>query len=276
MGPREFQALPSGAADHRITYGQDPNHFGDLRLPAGDGPYPLAILIHGGCFTARFADLRDMAPMAEALKARGIATWNVEYRRLGQAGAGWPGTYLDIARAVDHVRTLAPKYTLDLKRVIIVGHSAGGHLALWAAARSRLERASALFEESPLTLRGVVDLAGPPDMETYAKLAKGACGPDVVESLLGGSAATVPERYAQVSAQRLLPLRIPQVLVWGQRDDIHPIALRDEYVAAATRSGDTVKQLTFPQLGHFEIASPFAPSWPDVESEIRALLSVKK
>lgn len=110
----------------------------ELRVPSGPGPHPVAVLIHGGCFKAAYATLRDLAPMADALKATGIATWNIEYRWLGEPGGGWPGTYLDVGRAVDHLRALAGQHPLDLGRVVVVGHSAGGHLATWAAARARV------------------------------------------------------------------------------------------------------------------------------------------
>jgi acetyl esterase/lipase len=148
----------------RVEYGPDPNQFGELRIPAGRGPHPVVVLIHGGCFKAAYASLRDLAPMGDALKAQGIATWNVEYRRLGQPGGGWPGTHQDVGRAVDQLRALAETYRLDLNRVVIVGHSAGGHLAMWAASRSRIPTSSALYANDPLKVRGVVDLAGPVDL----------------------------------------------------------------------------------------------------------------
>jgi acetyl esterase/lipase len=130
MAPQDLQALPSHPADQRISYGQDSSEYGELRVPAGAGPHPLVVLIHGGCFKAAYATLRDLAPMADALKSDGIASWNVEYRRLGQPGGGWPGTYLDVGRAVDHLRAIAGAHHLDLGRVVLVGHSAGGHLAM--------------------------------------------------------------------------------------------------------------------------------------------------
>jgi acetyl esterase/lipase len=96
MTVAQFQAIPSNPADHRFSYGTDANQFGELRLPSGAGQYPVAILIHGGCWKAEYATLRDLAPMADRLKEKSIATWNIEYRRLAQAGGGWPGTYLDV------------------------------------------------------------------------------------------------------------------------------------------------------------------------------------
>jgi acetyl esterase/lipase len=109
MTVAQFQSLPSNPADHRFSYGADANQFGDLRLPSGAGPHPVAILIHGGCFKAEYATLRDLAPMADRLKAKGIATWNIEYRRLAQTGGGWPGTYLDVGTAVDSLRSIAAR-----------------------------------------------------------------------------------------------------------------------------------------------------------------------
>jgi len=275
MSPREFQAIPSKPADKRIHYGEDAEQFGDLRVPEGEGSHPVAILIHGGCFTARYADLRDMAPIADELKAKGVASWSIEYRRLGQAGGGWPGTYLDVGHAIDHLRKIASTHKLDLKRLIIIGHSAGGHLTMWAAARGRLRKESPLYVTDPLLVSGIVNLAGPPDMDAYFQIAKGACGPDVVESLLGGKPSEVPARYADVSAGAMTPLRVPQVLVWGERDDIHPIILGETYLEAARQGGDEVKLLRFAEAGHFEIASPFFTGWKSIEKEVLSMLEIR-
>jgi acetyl esterase/lipase len=201
-----LNTLPASSPDHRLFYGGEASQFGDLRLPRGSGPYPVAILIHGGCFKAAYASNRDLAAMADALRNDGIATWNIEYRRLGEAGAGWPGTYLDVARAVDHVRVLAAPYMLDLRRVVLVGHSAGGHFAMWAAARSRLPADSQLRTPDPLSIRGAVNLAGPVDMTANIAGYEGLCRDKVITGLLGGSPAEVPQRYAQTSPIHLLPL----------------------------------------------------------------------
>ena len=232
----------------------------------------MAVLIHGGCFKAAYATRKDLAPMADALKERGIASWNIEYRRIGQPGGGWPGTYLDVGRAVDHLRTLATSNALDLSRVVIVGHSAGGHLAMWAAARARVPKNSSLFMADPLPVRGVVNLAGPVDLTANIAGYEALCRDTVITTLLGGSPTTMPERHAHASPIKLLPLGIPQVLVIGEHEDFVPRAVAETYAKAAAEAGDSLRLIVIPRAGHFEIASPLASPWPKVESAIRALL----
>jgi acetyl esterase/lipase len=249
------------------------NQIGELRVPSSGGPHPVVILIHGGCWTAEFSTIGVMGPMADALKAKGIATWNIEYRRLPQAGSGWPGTYLDVGRGVDYLRTIAVENHLDLTRVVVVGHSAGGHLAMWVAARSRLPKVSPVYLSDPLPIRGVIDLAGTADMEAFIPLEQHGCAGAVVEQMLGGKPDEVADHYAQASAIKMLPLGVPQILVWGQRDDIAPISLGETYTQTAKHSGDHARLVTLPEGGHFEIASPFSATWPAVENEILSLLA---
>lgn len=273
MGPLQFQAIPSGAADHRIAYGTDPSQFGDLRIPTGAGPHPVVILVHGGCWKERYATLRDLAPMAEAMKSSGLATWNIEYRRLPQPGSGWPGTYADVASAADFLRVIAAQHRLDIQRVVVVGHSAGGHLALWAAARSRLRPGSPLATKTAIALKGVVSLAGVGDIEAFIPAQLAGCrDPAVVEALLGGSPAEVPERYADASAIKSLPLGVPQALIWGQRDAMTPLRFGEDYESAARKAGDDVTLTVVPSLGHFEIADPSSAAWPIVRDTVRRLL----
>jgi acetyl esterase/lipase len=267
----ELLALPHGAPDHRLAYGEDSSHYGELRLPSGAGPHPVVVLFHGGCWR-EFSSAASIAPMADALTADGIATWSVEYRRLHQAGGGWPGTYLDAGRAVDHLRALAPRHGLDLSRVVVAGHSAGGHLAMWVAARSRLPTTSAIYRPDPLPIRGVVNLSGTPDMAGELPSIPAGCGENVVQSMMGGTPQSVPERYAQASAITMLPLGVPQALIWGARDDQVPLALAERYTRAARQAGDRVRLVVDSTAGHFETASPRAAVWPAIRSAIRSLL----
>jgi acetyl esterase/lipase len=272
MTPQDLDALPHRAPDRRIAYGNSRQQYGELRVPAGPGPHPMAIIIHGGCFKAAYATADYAAPIGDALKDQGIASWNIEYRRLGDPGGGWPGTYRDVGRAVDYLRTLAKPYNLDLARVVVVGHSAGGHLAMWAAGRSRVPKQSALYTADPLPIRGAVDLAGPLDLSAHIAEYEGLCRDSVITSLMGGTPATRPERYAQASPIKLLPYGLPQVLVLGTYEDFVPMPLMRAYADAARRAGDSVRVVHVRGAGHFEIASPRSYAWPPVLRAIRALL----
>ncbi|MBB5716956.1 alpha/beta hydrolase [Sphingomonas aerophila] len=194
MTPRDFKATPSLPADAASSYGADANQYGELRLPTSPGPHPVVVLVHGGCFRAAYATVRDLAPIGDALKQQGIATWSIEYRRLGQPGGGWPGTYLDVATAVDHLRTLARRYRLDLRRVVFVGHSAGGHLALWAAARARVPAESAIAARRPLRPLGAIDLAGPFDLRENIANYYRECRDPVITQVMGGTPEQVGTR----------------------------------------------------------------------------------
>jgi acetyl esterase/lipase len=193
----EISNLPAPPADRRISYGSDPLNFGDLRLPRGPGPHPEAVVVHGGCWRSE-NDLRHASHLSAALTRAGVATWTIEYRRVGDEGGGWPGTFQDVARGADYVRALARRFPLDLSRVILVGHSAGGQLALWLAARRNLPRRSPLFSADPIRVRGVVSLAGVTDLRGFGV---GAAYGSVAGTASGrlfscGSPITLRESYS--------------------------------------------------------------------------------
>lgn len=261
--------MPSPEADKRIWYGSDPLQFGDLRLPEGEGPFPVAVLVHGGCWLSQY-DLEHLGPLAQAFTDQGIATWTLEYRRVGNEGGGWPGTFLDAADGTDYVTVLSQQYPLDLERVIAIGHSAGGHLALWLAGRSRLGAESPLYRPRPLALKGVLALAAAADLELVFE--RQSCD-QVVEKLLGGSPEEVPDRYAQGSPRNLLPFGIPQILLTGVHDQSwKPVA--DSYYQAAAASGDPVEKIDAPEAAHFEIIVPDTSSWPLVRRSAMRLLGM--
>ena len=271
LSPFDVNKLPSKPADARIAYGKDPLQFGDLRLPKGNGPFPLVVIVHGGCWLS-IANLDNTAPMADALRDAGVATWNVEYRPVDKPGGGWPGTFEDIASAVDYVRVLAEKQPIDLGRVVVTGHSAGAHLTLWTAARSRLKSDSPLRRDAPLPIVAAVALGGPGDLRDFDTYAEKICGP-ALERLRGGTPAAVPDRWAQASPAELLPLGVRQILIVGDHDSVMPAASRDAYAAKARAAGDTVEVKVVPGA-HFEVIAPNAEAFVTVKNEILDLLGV--
>jgi acetyl esterase/lipase len=261
----DYLSLPRTPADHRIPYGEDPAQFGDLYLPAGEGPHPLAVVIHGGCWSAQY-DLHPLGSMCDVLRGQGLAVWNLEYRRLGNGG-GWPTTFLDVGAGVDFLRTLADRFALDLERFVAVGHSAGGHLALWLAGRHRLPAKSLLYVADPLPAMGVVGLAAIPDLA--AGLHWNLCGTACAD-LVGGLPVEEPNRYQQASPVELLPLGIPQWHLVGSRDELVPSAYLEAHVAVA-KQHDPVRLEILSRSAHFEVVFPGADVWPSVQNAILSL-----
>ena len=254
----------------RLAYGPEPLQFGELYLPNKKGPHPVVILIHGGYWRARYG-LDLMTGLAQDLAARGIAAWNIEYRRVGDPGGGWPGTFLDVALAADYLRTTAPAYNLDLQRVISIGHSAGGHLALWLAGRPHIAQNSPLAVSiDPLALAGAISLAGVVDLELAWRL---HLSNDAVIDLLEGDFDAVPDRYIAASPAALLPLGIPQVLIHGTIDDSVPLQMSLEYLAKATAAHDAVRFIELEGVDHFALIDPQSEAWSITIDELGKLLS---
>jgi acetyl esterase/lipase len=240
---------PPPAADARLAYGREPKQFGDLRLPAGDGPFPLVVFVHGGAWEAQY-NLISAGHLCVELLGAGVATWNVEYRACGDVGGPWPGAGDDVAQAVEFTGQLLERYPLD-RRVVLAGHSAGGQLVLWAAKRARLP---------------VVALAAVSDLRESAERV-GRHG--AVARFLGGMPDEVPDRYAEASPRELLPLGVRQILVHGDADSSVPYAQSVSYVDAAAGEAELV---TLEGAGHFELIDPRAGDSPATVTAIRSLL----
>lgn len=262
----EVLELPQPVPDRRIDYGADDLNFGELRLPEGPGPFPVVMVIHGGCWLAEY-DLAYMSALADRLAADGFATWSIEFRRVGDEGGGWPGTFSDVAAAADALRGLAEEYPLNLERAAVIGHSAGGHLALWLAARPGLDPDDPLRGTEPLRFRGAVALAGITDLAAYSS--DEGCG-SAVPGLLGGDPADHPERLPRTSPVEMPASGVREVLVVGGRDPIVPLEQAERYAAA--RSGGDVEVIEIPDAGHFELIDPDKPSWAEIISAIRSVL----
>ena len=256
---------PRPQPDATIGYGGGPLEIVDLWVPEGRGPHPVALMVHGGCWQTEIADRRIMNWIAADLRGRGIAVWNIDYRGVDRAGGGYPGTFIDAAAAADALRAHAREHNLDLSRVVATGHSAGGHLALWLAARPRLPQDSPLRTADPLPIHAVVSLGGLPDLEEAARPPGSGCGTEVIARLTGG-------RFADTSVPRLAPLGIPQVLINGLQDRIIPAAYAEGYARPMRATGDDVRVRMIESTGHVELIAPETAAWAAAVAEIERAL----
>lgn len=237
-----------------LRYGGGPEQYVELTRPEGGGPHPCVVLLHGGFWRARYG-LDLMRPLAGAVVAAGLAAADVEYRRVGQAGGGYPGTLADVAAALDLLATVP-----GLGALVLVGHSAGGQLALWGAGRHRLP-AGATGARPAARPAAVVSLAGVCDL---AEAARAETGAGAVPDLLGGMPDDVPERYATASPVMLVPLGVPTLLVHGDADDRVPVEQSRRYARRAAAAGDAVELVELPGVGHREVIDPATPAWREV------------
>ena len=269
------QLAPGAATDTasiRIAYGASPEQYGELRLPTGSGPFPVAVVIHGGCFLASMGTTQYVAAFADALRSAGIATWNVEYRSVDSPSGGWPETFRDVGRAADHIRALARRYPLDTTRVVAVGHSAGGFLALWLGGRAALRPAAALYASGPLPLRAAVALGADGDLPPIGPGLMAACKVPVADRLLGTDDRTQRARRAQANPADMPPSRVRQVLIAGDQDVFETPALRDAYVARARAKGEPVEVTVLPGAKHFDVIDPKALVWPTIRDTLLAIV----
>ncbi|MEO7179050.1 MAG: alpha/beta hydrolase, partial [Allosphingosinicella sp.] len=261
---------PRPEPDATIAYGDDQLQKADLWLPAGRGPHPTVLMVHGGCWQTEIADRRIMNWIADDLRKRGIAVWNIDYRGVDRTGGGYPGTFLDAAAAADALRDHAARYKLDIRPLVAVGHSAGGHLALWLAARKAVNarpkdplipRGSPLIGANPIPIDTVISLGGLPDLELAATPPGSGCGTEVIEQLVGPPTLSSRNVYADTSVPRLAPLGIRQVLINGLQDRIIPTSYAEAYAVPMRAAGDKVKVRMIDRTGHVELIAPETAAW---------------
>ncbi len=251
MSAEDILRRPQLPPDARVAYGADPNQFLELRLPPAPGPYPILLNIHGGYWRAEY-DLAHAGHLCQALRAAGVATFNVEYRRVGNPGGGWPGTFDDIRSAYRFLRQEHSRFHVDPDRLVVMGHSAGGQLALCLAAHET-------------SLHNVISLAGVVDLRQAYAL---HLSHDAVAEFLGGNPSQVPEHYREADP---MALSIPQARQWllhGREDDTVPAEFSRNYVARKKKAGESAQLLETPQAGHFELIDPAADAFKHVRSTV--------
>ncbi len=253
---------PRPEPNNTVAYGDSALQIVDLWQPEGEGPHPTVLMVHGGCWQTEIADRRIMNWIADDLRRRGIAVWNIDYRGVDRTGGGYPGTFLDAAAAADALREHAGRYDLDISPLVAVGHSAGGHLALWLAGRPRLPEESPLRSGNPIPIDTVVSLGGLPDLEEAARPPGSGCGTGVIDKLTGGN-------FADTSVPRLAPLDVTQVLINGVQDRIIPSAYAESYAAPMRAAGDEVRVRMIGETGHVELVAPETAAWAAAVEEIR-------
>jgi len=273
MALADYMALSGPAPDATLRYGAAPSQYAELFLPAGKGPFPVAVLVHGGCWTKEFGGIAQLRNMAGALVARGIAVWNVEYRRVDEAGGGYPGTYQDMNAALDLLARTARDRPLDLERLVAVGHSAGGQLVQWLAGRPRIPASSPLYHAQAVPVRRVVSLGGLADLRRKAALLKTSCGREIVE-LAGTPSTARPDVFADTNAGDLLPSGAHTILVTGELDTISPPRVAHDFAARARAAGDAADVVILPGASHYDEVAATSASWPRVLQAIEAALAV--
>jgi acetyl esterase/lipase len=308
---RDVLTRPAPPPDHVLRYGPLPDQVADLRLPSGlgagdTGQVPmLVLLLHGGFWRAAY-DRKHLGPLAAALAAENFLVCTPEFRRTGQPGGGWPGTFDDVAAAVDRLPGLvrsALGRAAGPGQVILAGHSAGGHLALWSAGRHRLRPASPWHRSSSQTgaagssgaaaaaAAGVSGIPGIPDdpgdsgvsgarvaevvalapISDLAACQRAGLDDDAAGELLGGGPAEQPSRYAVADPARLVPLGVPVHIVHGTADERVPFAMSREFAARAQAAGDPVTLDVLAESGHFGVIDPLSADWPVVLAAFRAV-----
>jgi acetyl esterase/lipase len=255
----DLLSLTPPRADARLVYGSDRNQFLDLRIPSSkEKPFPLVINIHGGYWRAKY-NLEHAGHLCAALTAKGVATANLEYRRVGDQGGAWPGTFADIRSAYHFLKQNAQRHRVDVRRIVVMGHSAGGQLAL------------CLGGHEP-DVRRIVSLAGVVDLRRAYQL---HLSNDAVVEFLRGSPSEIPDHYREADPMELSISAAEQWLVHGTEDEVVPASFSRDYLAAKQKSPrkEDVHLLEIARAGHFDLIDPRSQAWNQVQELVLRLTS---
>ena len=270
----DYLALRGPGPSASFAYGSAPSQYAELFRPQGAGPFPVALLVHGGCWSVRFGGIEQMRHLAGVLAAGGVAVWNVEYRRADEDGGGYPGTYLDLHAALALLAAEAPRQQLDTGRIVAIGHSAGGQLVQWIAGRARIAATSPLFLAAPLPVREIVSLGGLADLRGEQALIAASCGRTTAQ-LAGLPSASRPDVFADTNPAELLPNGSRTVLITGEHDTIAPPRAAHAYAARARAAGDQAEVHIVPGASHYDEVSTGSAVWPVLRAAIARALGVQ-
>lgn len=242
-------------ADFRVAYGSDPNQFGDLRVPPGKKSTPVIVNIHGGFWRAKY-DLQHAGHLCAALTRGGYATLNLEYRRVGNAGGGWPGSFEDVVSGYRFVSQIAKRYDLAANKTLVMGHSAGGQLAVCLAAHES-------------SVKRVLSLAGVLDLNEAYRL---HLSNDAVVGFLGGTPSSVPEHYREADPMEL-KVGARQSIVYATNDEDVPPDFSRRYTEGKQRGGENVRLVEIAKASHLDLIDPLSPAWETVVSAVKQLFA---
>ncbi len=263
---------PRPTPSQTVQWGPGATDIADLWLPDGAGPHPVVVMVHGGCWQKEVADRTIMDWAAEDLRARGLAVWNIEYRGVDETGGGYPGTFLDVAHAADALRDQAAAHNLDLTRVAAFGHSAGGHLAMWLAARPKLPPASPMRMDNPLKLVGVVNSGGLADLAASKDVTGRSCLADIYDKLVGQISSSRALVLSDTSPAEMFPLGVRQISISGHDDIIAPPVLGESIARKARAAGDSAEARVVMNEGHAELIAPGTKAWDVEVAALKAML----
>ena len=273
MSLDDYLALHGPAPTVQLAYGTAPSQYAQLFRPEGSGPFPVVVLVHGGCWTVEFGGIRQMRNVAGALAAQGIAVWNVEYRRVDEPGGGYPGTYQDMHAALDSLRQHASLYQLDTSRIVAMGHSAGGQLVQWIAGREKLPKTSPLYRDTFLPVKNILSLGGLADLRHEQALIKSSCERDIAQ-LAGSASSERPDIYSDTNPADLMPNGSRSVLATGELDTISPPRVAHDYAAKAQLAGDHAEVLILPGASHYDEIAASSNAWRMILPVIRQMLGM--
>jgi acetyl esterase/lipase len=268
MSLSEYMSLNGPEPTAHIAYGKAPSQYAELFEPAGDGPFPVVVLLHGGCWNTEFEGIRQFRKMSGALAAQGIAVWNVEYRRADEEGGGYPGMYLDMIAALDALKANAGKYRINLSRIVAVGHSAGGFLAQWIAGRARIPASSPFYRADLLPVRQVIGLGSINNLREGT----GPCGVSA-SKLTGAASASRPDVFSDTNPADLIPNGSTTVLINGDLDGQVPPEVAARFAAKARTAGDRVTTIVLKNANHFDEVAATSPSWQTILGAIKGALA---